>query len=81
MRLVSFSGIGIASGVGSSFTWGNDCVSPFDSLARMFCVSVAACGSGMVLTRVALMALPPEPVPPQDSPEKRPNMVKYPACF
>jgi hypothetical protein len=59
--------MGIASG-SSSFTFGSDWVSPLDSLARMFCVCTGEAGSGIVLTRVALMAPPPPPPPPHASP-------------
>src|ERR1019366_9673157 len=67
---VCLSGIASASGGGVSFTAGADCVSPFDSFASTFWLSVGGCGRGTVATSVALIAPPPpEVVPPQLSPE------------
>src|SRR5580698_9733044 len=65
---VSRSGIGIAFGSSFGVSFGLDSVSPFDWLANTFCVSICGLGSGMLLTRVALIAPPPPVVPPQLSP-------------
>src|SRR5580698_1384960 len=73
---VSFSGMGIAFGSSFGVSFGFDSVSPFDSLANTFCVSVCGLGKGMVLTSVALMAPPPPVVPPQLSP--RLKGIRYP---
>jgi len=66
--LASRAGIGMALGSSFGVSFGCDCERPFDSLASTFCASGCALGSGMLLTSVALIALPPPSVPPQFSP-------------
>jgi hypothetical protein len=56
------SGIGMASGSWVCAT-GCDCVIPLDSVTSTLSECVSTLGSGRELTRVALIASPPPPVP------------------
>jgi len=61
--LACFAAISIASGSFCSSTFGCDCVRPFDSLAKTFCVGAGFAGNGTVLTKLTPMASPPPPAP------------------
>src|SRR5439155_9628012 len=60
-----FSGIAIASG-SSTTGFGCDFETPFDYVASTFCVCTGFAGSGIVLTSVTPIALPPPPAPQLD---------------
>ena len=61
--LTSLSGISIASGSTFSSGLGNDCATPFDSLASTCSFSACVAGKGTVLTRLTPIASPPPPAP------------------